>query len=170
MNRRSTNKSIREVVKKLRNAMPDIAIRTTFIVGFPGETEEDYEELVSLVEDMKFDRLGVFSYSPEEDTPAAEMPDQIDSDVKDARRDAIMELQREISLENNKKKIGSVLETIIESKNDDGTYSGRTRYDAPEIDDGVILVSDTELNPGDFVYIKVTDAFDYDITGERIDK
>ncbi len=170
MNRHSTSASIRDTISRLRSAIPDIHIRTTFITGFPGESEEEFEELQDFVEETKFDRLGVFSYSPEEDTPAAEMPDQIDSDVKDARRDAIMELQREISLENNKKKIGSVLETIIESKNDDGTYSGRTRYDAPEIDDGVILVSDTELNPGDFVYIKVTDAFDYDITGERIDK
>ncbi|MGI6205655.1 MAG: 30S ribosomal protein S12 methylthiotransferase RimO [Anaerovoracaceae bacterium] len=170
MNRHSTSESIRNTISRLRAAIPDIHIRTTFITGFPGETEEEFMELQDFIEETKFDRLGVFSYSPEEDTPAAEMPDQIDDEVKDARRDALMELQRVISLENNKKKIGTVQETIIEEKSDDGTYLGRTRYDAPEIDDGVILVSDKELKPGDFVYVRVTDAFDYDITGERIDK
>lgn len=170
MNRHSTTASINDTISRLRAAIPDIHIRTTFITGFPGETEEEFEELQDFIEETKFDRLGVFSFSLEEDTPAAEMPDQVDDDVKDARRDALMELQREISLENNKKKIGSVLETIIDEKNDDGTYSGRTRYDAPEIDDGVILTSDTELQPGDIVYVKITDAFDYDLTGERIEK
>lgn len=168
MNRRSTNKSIREVVKKLRNAMPDIAIRTTFIVGFPGETEEDYGELVSLVEDMKFDRLGVFSYSREEGTPAGERDDQIDDEVKEMRLDGIMTRQMDISLESNQKKVGKTFKVLVDGMDDEGTYVGRTSYDAPEIDNAVLFTSDRELSPGDMVDVEIIDAFDYDLIGKEI--
>ena len=168
MNRRSTNESIREVVKKLRRAMPDIAIRTTFIVGFPGETEEDYEELVNLVEDIEFDRLGVFSYSREEGTPAGERDDQIDDEVKERRLDGIMTRQMDISLKANQKKVGKTFRVLVDGIDEDGSYIGRTSYDAPEIDNAVIFTSDRELNPGDMVDVEIVDAFDYDLIGKEI--
>ena len=167
MNRRSTNESIRAVVNKLRKAMPDIAIRTTFIVGFPGETEDNYEELVSLVEDLKFDRLGVFAYSKEEGTPAGERADQIDDDIKQRRLDGIMTRQMDISLEANERKVGNALRVIVDERQDDGTYLGRTEYDAPEIDNGVIFTSENDLKPGDMVMVKIEDAFDYDLFGRE---
>ncbi len=169
MNRHSTSTSIRNTIRRLRSAIPDIHIRTTFITGFPGETEEEFEELENFVEEAAFERLGVFPYSLEEDTPAALMNDQIDEEIRERRADAIMGLQQRISLASNQSKVGSIMEVLIEEKNDDGTYSGRTGYDAPEIDDGVILTSERELKPGDFVLAEITDAFDYDLTGRIVD-
>ena len=169
MNRKSTNASIREVVSKLRESIPDIAIRTTFIVGFPGETEEDYETLVDLVSDLKFDRLGVFAYSQEEGTPAGERKDQIDEETKQRRLDGIMTRQMDISLSCNQNKIGKVLEVIVDENEGDGSYLGRTSYDAPEIDNGVIFNSKRELAPGDMVDVLINDAFDYDLVGEEVE-
>lgn len=165
MNRHSTTASIRDTISRLRTAIPNIHIRTTFITGFPGETDGEFAELEEFVEEIRFERLGVFPYSLEEDTPAAEMPDQVEEDIKTGRADAIMQIQQEISLSLNQEKTGSIVEVLVEESNEDGTYSGRTVYDAPEIDNGVIFTSERELSPGEFVRVLVTDAFDYDLTG-----
>lgn len=168
MNRRSNKAKILDSIGKLRKAMPDIHIRTTLITGFPGEGEEEFEELLDFVEDVKFERLGVFTYSPEEGTPAAEMDEQVEEDIKEERKDAIMRRQMDISLEKNREKIGTTLEVLVEEKDFDGSYLGRSRYDAPEIDNQVLFTSERELHPGDLVTVKLTDAFDYDLSGEEI--
>ena len=168
MNRHSTSQSIRNTLAALRHKVPGIHIRTTFITGFPGETDEDFQELSDFTEEISFDRLGVFAYSQEENTPAAEMPDQVDQDVKEERRDSIMELQREISLENNRKKIGSRFKVLVEEDCGDGTWLGRTEFDAPEIDNGVIFTAEEAPEVGSFVTVEITDAFDYDLTGVRV--
>ena len=165
MNRHSTNSSIRDTIKRLRDAIPDIHIRTTLITGFPGETEEDFDELVDFVETQRFERLGVFAYSREEGTVAGDMECQIDEDVKAARADAIMRRQIDISREINESKTGNTMRVIVDEKDEDGAYIGRTQYDAPEIDNTVIFRSDRELEPGDMVNVKITDAFDYDLVG-----
>lgn len=165
MNRHSTTASIKETIQRLRTAIPDIHIRTTFIAGFPGETEEEFAELEDFVEETAFERLGVFPYSLEENTVAGMMPDQIEEDVKRMRADAIMEIQLGISLESNRRKVGSVMEVLVEERSEDGTYVGRTVYDAPEIDDSVIFTAERELQTGEFVPVLITDAFDYDLTG-----
>lgn len=167
MDRRSTRDSIRTTLRKIRAAMDDIHIRTTLIVGFPGETEEDFDELLDMVETEKFDRLGVFAYSQEEGTPAGVRDDQIPEEVKQERLDAVMMRQLDISLESNQDKIGHILEVIVDEEDEDGAYIGRTRYDAPEIDNNVIVNSTVEHKPGDIIKVKVTDAFDYDIVGEE---
>lgn len=170
MNRKSLKADIEAVVKKMQQQIPDIAIRTTIIVGFPGEKAAEFDELYDFVEEMKFDRLGVFSYSKEEGTPAAMMKPQVRSDVKERRREAIMQLQQGISLEKNLKKVGSICEVLVEEGPDEeGGYIGRTQYDAAEIDNSVIFVSDRNLSPGEFVKVKITDAFDYDLTGEVVE-
>ncbi len=168
MNRRSNKAKILDSIGKLRKAMPDIHIRTTLITGFPGEGEEEFEELLDFVEEVKFERLGVFTYSPEEGTPAAEMDEQVEEDIKEERKDAIMRRQMDISLEKNREKIGTTLEVLVEEKDFDGSYLGRSRYDAPEIDNQVLFTSERELHPGDLVTVKLTDAFDYDLSGEEI--
>ncbi len=168
MRRRSTEDSIKNTIKRLKDKVPDIHIRTTLIVGFPGESEEDYETLYDFVGEMKFARLGVFAYSQEEGTPAGEMENQIDEEIKQERLDAIMREQLEISLELNKEKIGSVLEVLVEEKDEDGSYIGRSRFDAPEIDNSVIFTSDRKLNPGDIVNVEIKDAFDYDLVGVMV--
>lgn len=168
MNRKSTKESIVKTVKLLRKQIPGIVIRTTLITGFPGEQKEEFDELYSFVSDMKFDRLGVFAYSKEEGTKAAEMKPQVRQDVKERRRDKIMELQRSISLENNQKYIGSVQEVLVEEDLKDGTWSGRCSFDAEGIDNGVIIASTKKLRIGSFVKVKINDAFDYDLSGEVI--
>ena len=166
MNRKSTEASIRATITELRKQIPDIVIRTTLITGFPGETKEDFVQLMDFVDEMKFDRLGVFPYSKEEGTAAAKMDHQVRSDVKQRRADKIMALQQKISLENNQKYIGQIMDVLVEEVFDDGSYSGRTRYDAPEIDDGVLFTGPAGIEPGTFVRVKITDAFDYDLSGE----
>ncbi len=165
MRRRSTGKSIRTTLKKLREAMPDISIRTTLIVGFPGETQKDFDDLMEFVREQKFQRLGVFSYSQEEGTPAGDREDQIPEDVKQERLDLIMMAQMEISNEHNAEMTGRTLRVIVDGPDEDGSYVGRTMYDAPEIDDSVIFTSRRELRPGDIVSVMIEDAFDYDLTG-----
>lgn len=165
MNRHSTHESIVTTIDKLRKSIPDINIRTTVITGFPGETNTEFDELYDFVAETKFERLGAFSYSKEEGTPAAIMQGQVDSDIKEKRKDSIMRLQLEISLESNKKKIGQVLQVLVEEQDEEGAYIGRTQYDAPEIDNSVIFKSEKNLNPGDMVMIQITDAFDYDLVG-----
>ena len=168
MGRRSTKKSITETIAKLRKRIPDICIRTTLIAGLPGETNEEFDELLDFVGEMRFDRLGAFAYSREEGTRAAEMDGQVDEEIKQERKDALMRLQNEISLEKNNEKKGKILEIITERKEEDGTYTGRTRADAPDIDNEVIFTSRRELMPGEVIRVLVTDAFDYDITGMEV--
>lgn len=168
MNRRSTADSIDQTVKRLKSAIPDIHIRTTLIVGFPGETEEDYDQLIDFVERERFARLGVFAYSQEENTAAGEMEDQIDEEIKEQRLDGIMRRQLDISLELNREKIGRTLEVLIEEEDTEGSYIGRTRYDAPEIDNSVIFTSDSKHRPGDIVKVLIEDAFDYDLVGREV--
>jgi ribosomal protein S12 methylthiotransferase rimO len=168
MRRQTTRKSIKETLAKLKAAMPDIHVRTTLIVGFPGETEDDYNQLLELVESERFSRLGVFTYSQEENTVAAEMDNQIDEDIKQTRFDGVMRRQMLISSELNQEKIGKVFDVIVDSMDEDGSFIGRTRFDAPEIDNSVIFTSKNELQPGDIVKVKINDAFDYDIIGEEL--
>ncbi len=169
MNRKTTKEHITNVVERLRKKIPDIAIRTSLIVGFPGETEAQFQELVSFVRDMKFDKLGVFAYSQEEDTPAAKLQDQLDEAIKEIRRDEIMLIQKDISFQKNREKIGKIYDILVEEKlEEENFYIGRTIYDAPEIDGIVYFSSALLLNPGDFVKVRITDALEYDLTGEMI--
>lgn len=167
MGRRTTNKDLRDIIGKLRREIPDIALRTTLITGFPGESEEDHEILMDFVDEMEFDRLGVFTYSPEEDTPAASMEGQIDEETKLSRRDELMELQQEISYEKSQRLVGRRLEVMIEGKAaDEDVYVGRTYMDAPGVDGYIFINSGEELMSGDFAYVKVTKALEYDLIGE----
>lgn len=165
MKRRSTESSIVNTIKTLRKEIPDIHIRTTLISGFPGETQEDHDLLLEGVRSLKFERLGVFAYSQEENTPAGEREDQIPEQEKNDRLDQIMRAQLDVSLESNQKKVGSILKVLLESQEADGSYYGRSEYDAPEIDNGVLFTSKEELNIGDFVLVTILDAFDYDLVG-----
>lgn len=156
-------------VKNARNRVPGIAFRTTFIVGFPGETEEQFEELCDFVREMKFERAGVFAYSPEEGTPAYEMEDDVPDEVKQERVDAIMEIQQNISLEINEKRVGAVEKVLIDRIEGD-YYIGRTQYDSPEVDDEILIsIDDNELNVGDFVNVKLIKADYFDLYGEVFD-
>ena len=169
MNRCSTEASIKDTIGRLRKAMPDIHIRTTMIAGLPGETKEDFAQLEAFVEEMKFERLGVFPYSKEEGTLAATMKGQVRQQTKEKRRDAIMALQCSISLEHNQAKVGQVMEVLVEGQDEDGSYIGRTRYDAPDVDNGVLFTSSRQLEPGDFVEVEIIDAFDYDLVGREVE-
>ena len=167
MGRRTSREDLVAVIKKLRKEIPDITIRTTLITGFPGESQEDHEGLMNFVEECQFDRLGVFTYSPEEDTPAATMPDQVPEEVKEDRRDEIMELQQEISYDKGTDRIGQELMVMIEGKvADEPAYVGRTYMDAPNVDGLIFVNADEMLMSGDFVRVKVTGANEYDLIGE----
>ena len=168
MKRRSTESSIIKVVGTLRKTIPDIHIRTTIITGFPGETQEDHDLLLDGIRRLQFERLGVFAYSQEENTPAGEREDQISEQEKNDRLDQIMRVQLEVSLELNQKKIGSTLKVLVENLEEDGTYYGRSQYDAPEIDNGVLFTSQEKLKPGDFALVNIIDAFDYDLVGIHV--
>lgn len=175
MNRRSSTASIYDTIERLRTAIPDIHIRTTLITGFPGETQEDFLELLDFVETVKFERLGAFAYSKEEGTPASKMKGQVRETTKEKRREILLSTQMEISLASNREKIGKVLEVLVEGteEQDNGgvAYVGRTRYDAPEIDHSVIFskIGNTNIDEiikiGDMVKVEIVDAFDYDLVG-----
>jgi len=166
MGRRTSREDIVELVGRLRTAMPDIAIRTTLISGFPGETQELHDGLVDFVDECEFDRLGVFTYSPEEGTPAAEYEDQVDGELAVKWRDEIMELQQEISYEKNQQMIGSTQKVLIEGYLvDDDVYVGRIYRDAPGVDGIVFVSAPYELISGSFVDVKITEANEYDLTG-----
>ena len=166
MGRKSTQTILREKIAKLRKVMPDIAIRTTFIVGFPQETEQEFEDLMQFTKEMKFDKLGVFTYSQEEGTAAANMQ-QIEEDIKENRKNAIMELQKFISAKNCQKEVGAIKEVIVEGKlPQENIYCGRTKKDAPDIDGLVFFSSEQELLSGDFVKVYIKEASDYDLIGE----
>lgn len=167
MGRRTHQEELRQQIIKLRERIPDICLRTTLISGFPGETEEDFEELYRFVNEMEFDRLGVFTYSQEEDTAAAEMPDQIEEEVKVFRRDELMELAQAISFEKAEAMAGKVLEVMVEGKAvDEDVYVTRTYRDAPEVDGYLFLHTTASLMTGDFVKVLVTDYNEYDLIGE----
>ena len=167
MGRRTTKKQLTDIVSRLRERIPDIALRTTLITGFPGETQEQHEELMDFVDEMEFDRLGVFTYSPEEGTPAASMPDQIEESIKEDRRAELMELQQEISLEKGESRVGQVLTVMIEGKvADEDAYVGRSQADAPGVDGYVFVNTPETLVSGDFVRVKITGALEYDLIGE----
>ena len=170
MGRRTSKQELIDIVGKLRKEIPDIVLRTTLITGFPGETEEDHEELKEFVDEMEFDRLGVFTYSPEENTPAAEMADQVPEEVKEERRDELMELQQEISYD-SQDRIGQELLVMIEGKvADESAYIGRTYGDAPKVDGYIFVQTGELLMTGDFAKVRVTGALEYDLIGVLSDE
>ena len=167
MGRKTSGEALRSVIEKLRKEIPDICLRTTLITGFPGETENQHEELLAFVDEMEFDRLGVFPYSQEEDTPAAEMEDQISVEVKLARQAELMGLQQEIAFERAEDMVGRVLTVMVEGKvADEDAYVTRTYMDAPGVDGYLFLTTDANLMTGDFVKVQVTGSNEYDLIGE----
>ena len=167
MNRKSDGNTIRNLISKLRKEIPEVILRTTLIVGFPGETEDNFNELCEFVKESKFDRLGAFAYSAEDGTPAAKFPNQVEEDVKNYRRDTIMEIQQKVSLNNLSNKVGNVYECIVENISEDGEYYiARSYMDVPS-EDGVIYVKyDSEYMINEFVSVKITDSDEYDLYGE----
>ena len=170
MNRRTSKEDIRSKVEMIRSKIPDAVIRTTVIVGFPGETEEDLEELIEFMKEIKFDRLGAFAYSREEDTPADRMDGHMDEEIKEERRDRVMMVQQAISEEINQKREDKVFEVLIEEEAEDGVYVGRTQGDAEEIDSVVYVNSDEELEIGSFGNVYITEAMEYDLIGDVVDE
>ena len=171
MGRRTTKAELVEIIEKLRSEIPDIILRTTLITGFPGETEEDHQELMDFVDQMEFDRLGVFTYSQEEDTPAASMEGQIPEELKEERKDQLMELQQEISLEKGQQRVGQVVSVMIEGQiSGESAYIGRTYGDAPKVDGYIFVQTGELLVTGDFVNVRITGALEYDLIGELEDE
>ena len=170
MGRRTSKKQLKEMIRRLREEIPDITLRTTLITGFPGETKEQHRELLEFVDEMEFDRLGVFTYSPEEDTPAAEMPGQIPEEVKEERQAELMELQQEIAFARAETMEGQEILVMIEGKvADENVYVGRTQKDAPNVDGLIFINTDREMMSGDFARVKVTGALEYDLIGELVE-
>jgi ribosomal protein S12 methylthiotransferase len=165
MRRGITGDRIRELIDTMRHKVPGISIRSTFITGYPNETEKDFEELLTFIEEYKLDRVGVFTYSREDGTPSYELLDPIPLTIKQERAEKLMILQQQISLNINESKIDSVRRVLIDEINEDGSYFGRTEHDAPEVDNGVIFTSDQKLNIGEFVNVKITHAEEYDLFG-----
>lgn len=170
MNRKMTKEEILEVLKKIKTKIPDAVIRTQFIVGFPGETNEQFEEILELLVDQEFDRVGCFKYSPEENTPGAKMQPQIDEETKEFRYNAVMSVQQKISRRRHKSLVGKTLEVLVEgfSEETDLLLQGRSSGQAPEID-GVVYINEGEAQPGQFVKVKVTKSMDYDLVGSIVD-
>lgn len=171
MGRRTTRQELVDMISLLRREIPDIVLRTTLITGFPGETQQEHEELMNFIDEIEFDRLGVFTYSSEEDTPAAVMPDQIDEEVKKDRQAELMELQQEISLDKGQDKIHTEVKVMIEGKvAEENAYVGRTYGDAPGVDGYIFVNTDTELISGDLCMVHITGALEYDLIGELKDE
>ena len=169
MGRRTTKEELIRIVETLRKEIPDIVLRTTLITGFPGETQEEHEELMEFIDAMEFDRLGVFTYSPEEDTPAAEMPDQIPEEAKEERRAIVMEIQKGIAAALCAQEIGKTVEVLVEGRlPEEAVYCGRTRRDAPDIDGMVFFRAEEEAYSGDFVSVHIREAGDYDLMGDVV--
>ncbi|MBQ3599749.1 MAG: 30S ribosomal protein S12 methylthiotransferase RimO [Lachnospiraceae bacterium] len=169
MGRRTSRQEIVDIVERLRKEIPEICLRTTLITGFPGETEEEHQELVEFVKEMKFDRLGVFTYSPEEDTAAARLSDQIPEEIKEARRDEIMSQQQQIAFENAENMLYRTIDVLIEGKlPEENVFIGRTYRDAPNVDGYIFVSCSHELMSGEFVRVQVTDAREYDLIGEVV--
>ena len=167
MKRQITREEMEELIGEIRNRIPDICIRTTLIAGFPGETREDIEELKAFLEKMRFDRVGIFTYSHEEQTSAYDLVDDVPAEEKEARAQEIMELQQDISFEKNQEKVGRVLKVLIDKK-EAGRYIGRTEFDSVEVDNEVIIPSKKKLTIGEFVNVKITKAYDYDLESEVV--
>lgn len=167
MKRQITREEMEDLVGAIRERIPGICLRTTLIAGYPGETRDDVEELKTFLQQMRFDRVGIFTYSHEEGTSAFELNDDVDAEEKEARAREIMEVQQEISLEKNQEKVGKVFKVIVDKK-EAGRYLGRTEFDSVEVDNEVIIHSDKKLQPGNFVNVRITKAYDYDLEGEVI--
>ncbi len=168
MRRPGRQRDARELIEKIRSRIPDVALRTSIIVGFPGETERDFENLIRFIREIQFDRLGVFAYSQEEDTPASRLPDQVPDEVKEWRANTLMEVQREISRQISGKHIGKIMDVLIErydGRND--VYIGRSQYDAPEID-GEVFVTNCRSDIGDIRKVRITHSIDFDLSGEAV--
>lgn len=170
MNRQTTKEDILNKIEMIRNNIPDATLRTTIITGFPGETDEDFNELIEFAKLVKFDRLGAFAYSREEGTAADKLPGHIEEEVKAQRRDALMMVQQGISQELNSNKVGNKYEVLIEEQIEDNVYIGRTQGDAEEIDSIVYVKSKQHLSAGQFVYVKISSALEYDLMGELVDE
>ncbi len=167
MKRQITRKEMIELIANIRTINPDICLRTTLIAGFPGETEEDIEDLKNFLEEIRFDRVGVFTYSHEDDTSAFSLEDNVSQEIKEERAQEIMAVQQDISLAKNEEKVGKVFRVIVD-KREAGRYLGRTEFDSVEVDNEVIINTKKKLKPGDFVWVKITKAFDYDLEGELV--
>ena len=167
MKRQITQREMRDLIAEIRRRIPGICLRTTLIAGFPGETREDVEELKQFLSDMQFDRVGIFTYSHEEDTGAYALEDTLSSEEKESRAQEIIEFQQEISYEKNQQRIGEVLKVIVDKK-EAGRYIGRTEFDSVEVDNEVIIHTTKRLQPGDFVEVRITKAYDYDLEGELL--
>lgn len=167
MNRKITREEMEDLIGEIRNRIPDICLRTTLIAGFPGETRDDVEELKTFIQQMRFDRVGIFTYSHEEGTGAYEMVDDIPAEEKEERAQEIMEVQQEISLEKNQKKVGKIFKVMIDKK-EAGHYLGRTEFDSVEVDNEVIISGKKKLAIGEFVNVKITKAYDYDLEGVEV--
>lgn len=167
MNRNGSYNSLKELLQKMKSKIPDLSLRTTFMVGFPNETEQNFEELCNFVKEIKFDKMGCFAYSPEEDTPAYSYENQIDDDVKKRRAEILMDIQYSITEEANRSRVGNIYKVIIDEKNGN-KYIGRSYLDSPEIDSGIFFTSETDLNVGEFVQVKITDFDGYDLIGESV--
>jgi ribosomal protein S12 methylthiotransferase len=168
MRRPGRQRDVRELVGKIRDRIPEVALRTSMIVGFPGETDEDFEKLCDFVREMKFDRLGVFAYSQEEDTPANRLPNQIADEVKQFRQNTLMEIQREVAKDNAAKYVGRTIEVLVEKY--DGrsdVFIGRSQYDAPEVD-GEVFITNCPVQIGELSKVRITHAYEYDLSGEGI--
>lgn len=170
MRRRTTQTDLKEIIAKIRKEIPDIVLRTTLIAGFPGETQEQHEETMAFIDELEFDRLGVFTYSQEEDTPAAVMPDQIDEETKLTWREELMELQQEIAFDKAQDREGSIVTAMVEGKvADENAYVARTYGDAPNVDGLLFIQTAEELNSGDFARVRITGSAEYDLIGELAD-
>lgn len=167
MNRNGSYDSLKELLYKMKNRIPDLSLRTTFMVGFPGETDEQFEELCRFIKDIEFDKMGCFAFSPEEDTPAFDFENQIDDKVKKRRAEVIMDIQYSITEKANKNRVGNIYKVIIDDFTD-GRYIGRSYLDSPEIDSGIIITTDKALKIGDFVNVRITDYDGYDLIGELV--
>ena len=167
MNRRSSHEEVKAITDKIRKMFPNATLRTTLIVGFPGETQEDFDEMMDFVKEIQWDRMGAFTYSQEEDTPAYDMDGQVPQEIMDERLAQLMQVQEQISFEKNQAKIGSTVEVLVEEQEAlTGRYRGRSQADAPdEVDGQVIFTADKDIPMGSFVRVKVTDARDYDLMG-----
>lgn len=171
MGRRTRKEELEAAIEKLRSRIPDICLRTTLISGFPGETEKEHEELLEFVNEMEFDRLGVFAYSQEENTPAAQMPDQVPEEIKEQRQSELMELQQDIAFDKAESLVGAVMTAMIEGKvADENAYVARTYRDAPNVDGYVFVNTSRELMTGDFVKVRITGSYEYDLIGELEDE
>lgn len=167
MNRYGSYDSLKNLLTKMKTKIPNLSLRTTFMVGFPGETEEQFEELCRFVKDIEFDKMGCFTFSPEEDTPAFDFDNQIDEDIKKRRAEVLMDIQYSITENANKKRIGNIYKAVVDEKDGD-KYIGRSYLDSPEIDSGIIITSERALSSGEFINVKITDYDGYDLIGVEI--